>query len=440
MIFENAMKMINDLNSTNSNNEKIEVLSKYNNEEMKKIFEYAYSPLKQFYVTSKTVEGYKSKINIPTKKCFDHQEDIFSMLDSLSKRSITGHDVLTLVNCFIEDFSDYKELIYMIIDKNLKIRMNAASINKVFPGLIPEFKVQLADTLDRERIPDFKQEKWFYSRKLDGCRCLAIVKDGDVKFFSRTGKEFLVLDNVRIAIQNELIGKDFLPDTNFVLDGEICIIDSKGNENFTDVMKEIRKKDHTIEKPRYKIFDILTLDDFVNQTSKTLFDERYDTYIKINSPSGILDPVEQIDIIDLESLDKQHAYANEHGWEGLIIRKNVPYAGKRSKNMLKVKSFHDDEYKVIGTVNSMNRIISPVTGLEVEEEMLSSVIIEHKGFKVNVGSGFAIEERQEYFKNPKAIIGKTITVKYFEETTDRDGNLSLRFPTLKAIHGIERDL
>ncbi len=437
MIFEKTLKMISDLNSTNSNNEKIEVLSKYNNEEMKKVFEYTYSPIKQFYVTSKTIKSFKESDN---SWCNSNEENIFDLLERLNKRELTGHSALAAVNGFIDCHKVFEELILSIIDKNLKIRMNAASINKVFPNLIPEFKVQLADTLDRARIPDFKNEKWFYSRKLDGCRCLTIVKDGDIKFFSRTGKEFMVLDNVRKAIQDELIGEDFLPSVDFVLDGEICIVDSKGNENFTDVMKEIRKKDHTIEKPRYKIFDILTLDDFINQSSKTLFDERYDTYIKIQSPSGILDPVEQIDIVDLVSMDKQHAYANEHGWEGLIIRKNIQYAGKRSKNMLKVKSFHDDEYKVIGTVNSINRIISPATGLEIEEEMLSSVIIEHKGFKVNVGSGFSIEERQEYFKNPKDIIGKKITVKYFEETTDQNGNLSLRFPTLKAIHGVERDL
>lgn len=272
------------------------------------------------------------------------------------------------------------------------------------------------------------------------CRCLAICKDGDVKFFSRTGKEFLVLDKVRDAILNEVVGKDYLPEANFVLDGEICIVDSNGNENFTDVMKEIRRKDHTIENPRYKIFDILLLDDFLNQKSKAHFDKRYECYMNISSPSKVLDPVEQIKIDDVEHLNKMSKFANEHGWEGLIIRKNVIYAGKRSRDMQKVKSFHDAEYKVINVETGLFRIISQDTGLEIEEEMLSNVIIEHKGNKVSVGSGFSIEERQQYFKNSKDIIGKKITVKYFEETVDQNGKPSLRFPTLKAIHGVERDL
>ena len=32
-------------------------------------------------------------------------------------------------------------------------------------------------------------------------------------------------------------------------------------------MKEIKRKDHTIENPKYKIFDYLTLEEFDTQTS-----------------------------------------------------------------------------------------------------------------------------------------------------------------------------
>lgn len=428
--------MIADVNSSNSNNDKIEALGKYDN--LEKVLRYTYSPFKQYYCSVKAITGHDEASD---EWKGSREEDLFKLLDKLSNRELTGHAALASVNGFIEEFKEYEEEILIIIDKNLKIRMNAASINKVFPGLIPQFKVQLAKPFDKEKVPDFENETWYSSRKLDGVRCIAIYKDGDVKCFSRQGKEFLVLDKVKDAIKNEIYNDaDFIPSLDFVLDGEICILDSNGDENFTDVMKEIRKKDHTIENPRYKIFDLMSLDDFLAQKTTSLFTERYNNYMQITSASGILSPVEQTVIKDEQDLLERHKYADDHGWEGLIIRKDVPYAGKRSKDMQKVKSFNDGDYTVIETINGPFRIISEETGLEVEEEMLSAVVIEHKGNRVKVGSGFSIDERRRYFANPKDIIKKKITVKYFEESTDQDGNLSLRFPTLKAIYGVEREI
>lgn len=430
-MFKELQTMIDDVNASNSTNDKLEALGKY--PELEKIIRYTYNPLKQFYVTSKTISKHPEASD-EWKGC--KEEDIFELLDKLNKREITGHAALASVKGFIAEFPEHEELIYRIIDRNLKTRVNATGINKVFKGLIPEFKVQLAEKFDVEKVPFFEgSDIWFSSRKLDGVRCLAICQDGKVKLFSRTGKEFLTLDKVAEAIETEI-----KKDVDFVLDGEICIVDSNGNENFTDVMKQIRKKDYTIENPRYKIFDILSLEDFLAKKTKETFSDRYEDYMEITSPSGILDPVEQTPIKDVAHFEEMSAYADTHGWEGLIIRKDVPYAGKRSKDMLKVKSFHDAEYKVLSIVNGPFRIISEDTGLEVQEEMMASVVIEHKGNKVNVGSGFSIKERRQFFTNPKDIVGKKITVKYFEESEDKDGNLSLRFPTLKAIHGVEREL
>ena len=130
--------------------------------------------------------------------------------------------------------------------------------------------------------------------------------------------------------------------------------------------------------------------------------------------------------------------AADGGWEGLMLRKNTIYKGKRSSDILKVKSFVDAEYTVVSVENSINRVI--VEGKEIEEEMLKNVVIEHKGFKVDVGSGFSQEQRRHYFKNPEEIIGKTITVQYFEETYNDKGGISLRFPTVKVVHGDKREV
>ena len=39
-----------------------------------------------------------------------------------------------------------------------------------------------------------------------------------------------------------------------------------------------------------------------------------------------------------------------------------------------------------------------------------------------------------------SIVGKTITVQYFEETKNQEGGISLRFPTVKIVHGEKRDM
>jgi DNA ligase-1 len=128
--------------------------------------------------------------------------------------------------------------------------------------------------------------------------------------------------------------------------------------------------------------------------------------------------------------------AKENGWEGLMLRKDAPYQGKRSNDVLKVKSFYDAEYIVVDIENAVNRVI--VDGKEVEELMMRNVVIEHKGNRVQVGSGFSHEQKRFYFENPREIIGKQITVQFFEESFT-DKGISLRFPTVKAIYENGRD-
>ena len=129
--------------------------------------------------------------------------------------------------------------------------------------------------------------------------------------------------------------------------------------------------------------------------------------------------------------------ATDNNWEGFMLRKDVGYEGKRSKNLLKVKKFHDAEYTVTAVDFDRMRIVKD--GREEYLDMLSQVWIEHKGYKVKVGSGFTQEQRLKYIDPTEDIIGKTITVQYFEETKNDKGGISLRFPTVKHIYENERD-
>lgn len=427
MNFKLLRESIDDLNSSNSTLDKIAVLAnpKYNDQFILDVMIATYNPFVKYYVTSANLIKNKNL-------CIKHNYDIFEVLNKLSNREVTGHDAIALVNGLIENHVEYADIIYNIIDRNLKTRATTTIINKVFTDLIPTFDVVLAKKYDEHMKKVKFSDGWLASRKLDGLRCIAIIDEfGDITLRSREGNEFMTLDLVKEELSK-------LNLTSTVFDGEICIVDEDGNENFSAIQKEWNKKDYTIPNPRYKIFDMLTLEEFTAKKGKVKLSERLVNLSVIPENNTILSVVEQILVRDEEHLKELREKAQELGWEGIMIRKDVPYEGKRTDKLLKCKLFYDDEYIVKDVVMNVMRVI--VNQAEVEEEMLSKVIIEHKGYDVSVGSGFSLEERRLYYKHPELIIGKEITVQYFEETTNEQGGLSLRFPTVKAIWEDKRNV
>ena len=414
-------------NSTNSNTDKLEVLKTYTQyDSVSKALLYTYDTYKQYGVTSKNCK--KNSDLIGPSNVFG---DFFLLLDYLNDRILTGHDAIKAVNRYVLENKEYEDLIWNIIDRNLKTRSTTSMINKVVPGLIPTFDVALANAYNDKTAKKVDwNDGWYVSRKLDGVRCLTVIDDtGNINFFSRAGNPFLTLDALKPSIQK-------LGLTNMVIDGEICMTDKDGNEDFQGIIKEIKRKDHTIENPVYFMFDILTKKEFEDKTSDSLLSARLSTL-----RSFVLAGDKFITVLDQKIGNDNHLanmmeISKNEGWEGLMLRKDDTYQGKRSNDILKVKKFFDAEYTVIDLENAVNRVI--VEGKEVDELMLKNVVVEHKGNRVQVGSGFSHGQKRYFFENPNEILGKTITVQYFEETTDQTGKHSLRFPVMKGIYEGER--
>ena len=414
---------IDNMRATSSSTEKVQII-KDADPFIHKVLEYTYNPFKQYYVTSKTCIKNQDKINLIS------HHTLFGVLDMLNTRVVTGHDAIALVNGFAYSNSD-GELIYKIIDKNLDIRAGDKVINKAVPNLVPTFSVALAQEYKGKCDWD---DRWYASRKLDGVRCLAVVdQNGDCTLYSRMGKELTTLNKVKEAIEATGI-------INTVFDGEICLIDENGNEDFQGIMKQLRRKDHQIENPAYMIFDMIHKPEFDNQKGNEILSERLS---KLRGwlqsrfiDNNILRYTEQFQVTDGRHFDKWGQISADNNWEGFMLRKDVAYEGKRTKNLLKVKKFFDAEYKVIDFDIDDHEIV--VNGRSETVPMLSQVWIEHKGYKVKVGSGWTQEQRLQYIDG--SIVGKTITVQYFEETKNDKGGISLRFPTVKIIHGNERQL
>ena len=379
---------ITEMRSTSSAINKIAII-KRSSKFIHNVLEATYNPYKQYHITSKTckknneLNGYKSFdfLNMETNQEL-FLEDI---LYELKHRMVTGHDAIRYVNDFAK-YSVYGEFIYRIIDKDLDIRVGASTINKAFPNLIPEFNVALAQ--------EYKgkcnwNDGWYASRKLDGVRCLAVVDEmGKCTLYSRMGKELTTLNKIKYAIEATGI-------INYVFDGEICLLDKDGNEDFQGVMKELRRKDHQIENPTFMIFDMIHKTEFDKGKSTDILSERLHTLRTWLGPryktKETLRYLDQFLIKDNDHFNYWAEMPKQEGWEGLMLRKDVPYEGKRSKNLLKVKSFYDAEYEVLGWDIDTHEVVRD--GKSESMTMLSQVWIEHKSHLVKVGSGFTQEQR-----------------------------------------------
>ena len=419
----NALRVfVEKMKNTSSVLEKKEIL-KTSNMFVQLTLAYTYNPYKKYNVTSKNC-----KKNNQLKR-HRIENTLFELLDQLHKRVYTGHAAIHVINAYIDMHCEYSDLIYSIIDRNLEIRASESIINSVFPNLIPTFDVALAHPYE-PKLCKFDQEVWYASRKLDGVRCIVYKQGDSVIAYSRQGKEFTTLQTILDQV-SQISG-------DFVLDGEICLMNADDTEDFQSIMKEIKKKDHTIQDPRYILFDCLTVEDFENKKSSRLLSERLQvltTFPSLNS--GRIRVLEQEKVNDEGHLLQLSEIADQKGHEGVMVRKDSVYEGKRTKSLLKCKKFFEAEYQVKDVDFDNHRVVRD--GKEVVIPMMAQVWIEHKDCKVAVGSGWSQEQRIYYHNHPEQILQKIITVRYFEETQNQHGGYSLRFPTIKIVHGETRE-
>lgn len=432
-LFILLQNFLDEMNATNSLNDKKEIISRY--ECLKELFNFVYNPYKKYYIKSEQLKKHSDL-------CFDSyindSTSLFELLHVLHTRKITGYEAIENINYFIFRYKENEQLIKLIIDKDLKCGMGSRLINKVFPDTVLEFKVALADRYKSDMAKKMDWVKWGAMRKLDGVRCtIHIDNNSNAKFYSRTGHEFNTLGVVAKEIKE-------LGIKNLVLDGEVCIVDEYGMENFQSIMKVIKKKNYTISNPKFIIFDILTPTEFYEGHGEVRFIDRIKRHI---CATDLYNSLGAVSIIGLYTLQNETQFNNliskaiSDGWEGLMLRRSdSPYKAKRTKDLLKVKQFQDAEYKVIGIETGYMRVINPDTKVPEEIEVMTNVLINHNDsrnpdniYQVSVGSGFKLNERKYYYKHSDEIIGKEITVQYFGESRNQMGMVSLRFPTVKKI-------
>lgn len=301
-----------------------------------------YDPHLRHFVTSKSVTAYLTKQTSMDKPSAFHNLD--ELLDALSSRKVTGNAAYEAVASFYITYCHteaHRGIFWRIIDRNLKMGVSVQTIRHIVLHDNLEIdtsriSVALATQFaSAKKSPFDVTDGWYVSQKLDGVRCIAMVrsinKEYDVQFYSRTGRSFNSLQKVRIDIEKRL--KEAKETSEFVLDGEICAYnEDERQEDFIKASGQIRRLNEEMENPIYQIFDRINLKSFVDTTGNQILVERQNELKKFigNDPLPHIKLVKQKKLNNMNELISMKEQAIQKGWEGLILRKDVPYEGKRT--------------------------------------------------------------------------------------------------------------
>jgi ATP-dependent DNA ligase len=102
-----------------------------------------------------------------------------------------------------------------------------------------------------------------------------------IEFYSRTGGIFSTLNNLVDQV-TKILHAASADGHEYVLDGEVCLLDKDDKDNFAGIMQEITKKNHTIENPSYIIFDLIEKTEFLEANGTTQFIERIEKLEKLD--------------------------------------------------------------------------------------------------------------------------------------------------------------
>lgn len=448
---DNELDIILSIMDKSGTNEKIDTIRQ--NEEngrLKEILFYTFNPLYVFGISSKKIE--KELNMIPTFE----SDDIVEILKYLKENNTGTDQVVFNIQNFINNQDEkYRDLLVDIITKSLTLGINAKSINKVWNNFIPDYEVQQGERLENNIDKLIESgKKIIITQKFDGQRCSARVENHKVIMYSRNGK---IYEGMK-ELEQEL---GMLEDGMY--DGEL-LVNLKDERNENNIPKFIKQTDCEFDNELLNIIYAPTESKELFKKTSSVVNSDMDNKYNINiwlydmTPLQNFDNMEDYDVpvevrkrelakkinkvkdkcphlketkylyegeFDNNKIQEMLHQVIELKQEGMMI--NVygsPYEFDRSKNMLKVKQMYPVDLRVIDVLE----------GNGANKGKAGALLVNYKGYPLKVGSGLTKELREKFWNDKDSIIGKIITIKYFEETTNKkDDSKSLRFPIFLEV-------
>ncbi len=232
--------------------------------------------------------------------------------------------------------------------------------------------------------------------KLDGIRCLARRTGDTVTLYSRKGKILDLVPHINEALLAVL-------NDGQCADGELYT----HGWDFQKIVSAIKKTNENTPGIQYHIYD---LPDMQNRSKP--FVQRFNSFARgrIATAADCLVSVETPLIRTEEALMSYEDQCHNDGYEGIMARniQSEYLFGYRSKDLLKVKRFLDEEYEIIDFTH----------GSSIELECIVFICKTPNNQTFSVRPVGTHEERKVMYKKGASYIGKMLTVKFQELSND----------------------
>lgn len=232
----------------------------------------------------------------------------------------------------------------------------------------------------------------FTQPKLDGIRCIAIVKDGVATLWSRTRKPINSVPHIIQELEAAFENMDI------ILDGELYNHEMKSD--FEKIVSLVRQKEpgegHEIV--QYHVYDLIADEEaFKHRYAKLhrMF-RMFEFYSLKLVPTDVAKTEEEV-VTNFERYVKE-------GYEGAMLR-NVEslYAQKRSMDLQKMKPFIDDDFLITGVTEGRGKM----AGLAI----FSCAAKNGNPFEVKLKG--ELESLRKYMQDESLWKNKKLTVRYF---------------------------
>ena len=413
---KNILAILNKIEATPKKLEKLSILEENkDNESLKSVLIHALDPRIIYHI--KKIPEYET-----IKYCDLYDIDWgINKLSKLSSRELTGGaGALYLADILSRISTDDAIVIERIIKKDLRVGMSKKTANKIWgKDFIPEFPVMLASSMNEKNLAKINYPA-FVQTKMDGMRAMILIKDYNVSVFTRNGKPIDVGSQF-----TELVDVDISND--FVIDGELLIVDSNGTpldrKTGNGILNKALKgtiSDEERKMVRMVAWDYIPMQNFNDGQCDILTKSRLyhlDSIIK-NVPNitmidnHIVKDYEAASVIFNSLLDK--------GEEGVII-KNIssPWVNKRSPDLVKMKEILEADLEIVDVKEGEGKFTGALGAFIVKDSS--------GGTLCAVGTGFDDEQRKEYWSNRNSLKGNIVAVQYNAKIKSKSNDLGSLF-------------